>query len=308
MPDNHWMSVIGPNLIVASTAERDAPDYDISDAQALASFLTSQLHHFWFTARLRVITGILNRSGLRPPATIMEVGCGTGTVLKHLRAGGYEVDGMDMHLALCRQAAANCPEATIYCHDLLHGEINPVSCRYQAVGLFDVLEHITETTTFLEACMSLVTDGGLIVGTVPALMSLWSTYDLACGHKRRYSARTLREALQAAGLQVVDLGYFFQVLLPAMWLQRHRKLKSHHGPLHPANQRPAEGLHRAAASEPAGRERNCDSAATLIEILAVPPWPINAAFTALCAVERGLGRILPLRRLPGPSLFFAARR
>jgi hypothetical protein len=53
----------------------------------------------------------------------------------------------------------------------------------------------------------LIRHGGYIVLVCPAFPFAMSPVDIATGHVRRYTKRTMRTALTAAGLEVVDLKY-----------------------------------------------------------------------------------------------------
>lgn len=270
-----------PNLVLINPTEEACPDFDISDASVRENLYHSQPRHFWFASRNAVIVQMMQRAGLAPPARFLEVGCGTGTVLAHLVSCGYQAEGVDMHYELSRRAATHCPQARIYCLDVMKADYGALKRGYHGLGLFDVLEHIADTAPFLSRCADLVAEGGMIVGTVPALQSLWSTFDR--GHYRRYYRDTLGQELEAAGLRPVLISYFFQTLVPPIWVQRKR-----------IGHARTEG----SAEWPLAAE----------QALKVPPWPINTAFRAACFVERALSRLLPLGHLPGASLFFAARR
>ena len=131
-----------PNLVVVEPADNACRDYDIADESVRGAIYRCQREHFWFASRNDVILEMIRRIGLRPPARVLEVGCGTGTVLSHMIDEGYRADGVEMHLELCVQAARACREARIYCLDVLGEGARAIDARYDAVGLFDVLEHV----------------------------------------------------------------------------------------------------------------------------------------------------------------------
>ncbi len=271
------------NLKVLSISDEANPDFNISDVPALDALLRSQKRHFWFTSRNAAIVQLLRSVGFIPPRRILEVGCGTGTVLAHLVEQGYQADGVEMHYQLARQAAENCPRSILHCMDFLRDDDAVFDGRYQAVGLFDVLEHVAEPTPFLRRCAEATDCGGLVVGTVPALGALWSVVDEFSGHYRRYNRNTMRRELEAGGLEVLRISYFFQTLLIPTWLHR-KQIEAKNG------------------------DSDVDRTKVMHENIRVPARPINAAFRALCALERCAGRAISLGRIPGASLFFAARK
>jgi SAM-dependent methyltransferase len=82
-----------------------------------------------------------------------------------------------------------------------------VTGDYSAVVAYNVLEHIDDHVAGLKAFRGLLAVGGAVVLIVPAFPSAMSSFDRAIGHFRRYRTRTLRRALNEAGLQVERLHY-----------------------------------------------------------------------------------------------------
>jgi SAM-dependent methyltransferase len=96
----------------------------------------------------------------------------------------------------------------------------PACCRVEVgtiaslgeVGAFDtilyidVLEHIEDDRGELERAARLLKPGGRIVALSPAHQWLFTPFDAAIGHYRRYSKRTLA-AIRPAGLDLVRLVY-----------------------------------------------------------------------------------------------------
>jgi len=70
-----------------------------------------------------------------------------------------------------------------------------------------VLEHIEDDIGALRSMAGLVRGGGHIVLVCPAFPFAMSPVDIATGHVRRYTRRSMRAALTEAGLQVVDVRY-----------------------------------------------------------------------------------------------------
>ena len=62
--------------------------------------------------------------------------------------------------------------------------------------------------------------GGRLVLTVPAHMSLWSYFDIAARHRRRYSARALSRLLSESGFEVEYQTQFMAVLFLLIMVSR----------------------------------------------------------------------------------------
>lgn len=79
--------------------------------------------------------------------------------------------------------------------------------NYTAAVSYNVLEHIDDHVGALRSMAELVRPGGAIVLIVPAFMFAMSQVDVATGHVRRYTKKTMRAALTEAGLTVEKLHY-----------------------------------------------------------------------------------------------------
>ncbi len=78
---------------------------------------------------------------------------------------------------------------------------------YSAAVSYNVLEHIEDHVGALKSISKLVVPGGAIVLIVPAFMFAMSPVDIATGHVRRYTKKTMRAALTEAGLEVERVQY-----------------------------------------------------------------------------------------------------
>lgn len=167
--------------------------------------------HWWFVGRRRILSAVLERSLPRSgPAAILEAGCGTGGNLAMLQGFGsvdaFEVDEPSCDFARQRSGldvrVGSLPDAVPF----------PDS-RYRAIALFDVLEHVDRDVDALNRLSGLLAEDGRIFVTVPAFPILWSAHDERHHHFRRYTARSLRETAERAGLTVERLSYFNTLLL-----------------------------------------------------------------------------------------------
>ena len=171
--------------------------------------------HFWLRWRFAFFLREIRRLGLDPatPMTGLDVGCGHGAVGRQLAAQtAWRADGCDLN-----QAALALHSAT---HRVLYYDINDrhpaLRESYGFLILFDVIEHIDEPKPFLEAALYHLKPGGHVFVNVPACQRLYSRYDIAAGHFRRYDKPLLRRQLEAAGLAVRSMHYWGGFLLPAL--------------------------------------------------------------------------------------------
>lgn len=272
------------NLKLFPSGPASSPEFDISDPEVVQMLEASQRTHFWFPARNLQIADFLRRDGAAPPARVLEVGCGTGTVLSSLRRAGYETVGVEMHAQLAGRAAADNPGSSIYSLDIRNPPDEFLRERpFEVAGAFDVIEHLAEPEAALRSCARFLRPGGLLVGTVPALPSLWSDYDAHAGHRLRYTAPALRALFARASLPAPRVSYFFQVLVPGM-LGR-----------------------RVMIGRAGGRDADRRRAAQHLALDA-PGTGVNRALASACAIERSIRRVAPsIDRVPGASIWFSVR-
>ena len=84
------------------------------------------------------------------------------------------------------------------------------------VLLLDVIEHLDDDVAGLRGARRVLRKDGVLVVTAPAYPCLWSGYDVALGHRRRYVAAGLRRLVESAGYGVEQLTYFNTVLFPVI--------------------------------------------------------------------------------------------
>lgn len=178
--------------------------------------------HFWFRARNRIILRMFRRYlSDRILPRVLEIGCGTGYVLQRLAAEGqYDLTGLESHVAGLRHARTRLPSVRLVQAD---ARDLPYELEFDAVGAFDVIEHISEDDVVLANIRRALKRGGVAIVTVPQHKWLWSATDELAMHKRRYTRRELSTKLVAAGLEILSCTSFVTVLLPAMYASRLTK-------------------------------------------------------------------------------------
>ena len=175
--------------------------------------------HFWFSSRRRWIFDVLS-GYLPPPASFLEVGCGTGNVSSFLASKGYEVTGCEPSAYALDSAWPGFAKITADAYSLPLGDQ-----MFEGAGLFDVIEHLEDDAAALKEAARTVVKGGIIICTVPAKMELWGPFDELSMHKRRYTQASLMRSVAAARLEILKINYMFLCLYPAAALRRSNKLQ-----------------------------------------------------------------------------------
>ncbi|MFA5401192.1 MAG: class I SAM-dependent methyltransferase [Dehalococcoidia bacterium] len=170
--------------------------------------------HFWHVGRKEIILDVIRRSITCPEKIrMLEIGCGNGNVLEFLRQNNINAEGCDLFLEglkFCRQRSGSVP---LYRIDVL---ALPFKAEYEAVGLFDVLEHIEDDVKALCEIHRALRPGGYLILTVPAYQSLWSRHDDTSHHIRRYSKKALMAKLEHSGFSVSRVTFFMFFLFPLL--------------------------------------------------------------------------------------------
>ncbi|MGH8173153.1 MAG: class I SAM-dependent DNA methyltransferase [Rhodanobacteraceae bacterium] len=177
---------------------------------------------FWFRGRSDLIEWALQRY-FANARDFLEIGCGTGYVLNRLRERFPELalSGSELFeegLVFARQRLGSA--ATLR---QLDATKLPYREAFDAIGAFDVIEHIERDDAVLASVHDALRPGGGLLITVPQHAWLWSDTDVAAHHVRRYARAELKQKLVAAGFEVLRTTSFVTLLLPAMWLARRRR-------------------------------------------------------------------------------------
>lgn len=174
--------------------------------------------HWWFRARREIVFHQLQR--YLPPGIehrVLEVGCGTGGNLRFL-ADHYRVMAVELD-AYAASLAAQRSGCDIRCGTLPDAMAN-VGFKPDAVLMLDVLEHVADDFALVDRATDQLSDGGLLVLTVPADPRLWSNHDVALGHFRRYSRTTFSALWRDKPLEPLLVANFNSFLYPFIRLAR----------------------------------------------------------------------------------------
>ena len=198
---------------------RSCEDYP---EEVFAKLASIEDRHFWFRSRNVILQNLVERyiTG-GPPRRFLEIGCGTGFVLKMLtRLPGFQCVGAEIHIEGARIAAARVPAAEIV---QLDATALPFESCFEGVGAFDVIEHIEADEAVIQSVHRALVPGGHFFVTVPQHSLLWSCQDDFAGHKRRYSRAELLAKLRRSGFHIQYAGSFCSALFPLMLFMRLTK-------------------------------------------------------------------------------------
>ena len=191
------------------------------DAESFEFLYAIENTNFWFVSRNKVIKSLVEKyldKDFSRQNKFLEIGCGTGYVLKGLSGvPNLELEGAEIYLNGLKFARSRLPDMNLI---QLDATKLPFKKTYNAIGAFDVLEHITEDELVMKNIYDALKVDGYFFITVPQYNWMWSkTDDYAC-HKRRYSRKELVTKLQSKGFKIEYISSFMFTLFPLMIFSR----------------------------------------------------------------------------------------
>ena len=169
---------------------------------------------FWSKARAELIIDCLNKTRINQ---LFEVGSGHGNVAIPLSKAGFEVIALEPLINGANQTG----QSGITTINGSLSSLEDHSFTFPAIGIFDVLEHIENPVEFLIDLSQKLQPNGVLILTVPAHNWLFSDFDKAIGHHKRYTKKILRNEMLLSGYQEISSRYFFtSLVLPAFFVRR----------------------------------------------------------------------------------------
>ncbi|KKP37278.1 MAG: Methyltransferase type 12 [Candidatus Peregrinibacteria bacterium GW2011_GWA2_33_10] len=181
---------------------------------------------FWFKHRNNCLLEIIKKFPFT--GSFFDIGGGNGFVAQAIEKTGKNTVLVEPGEKGIRNAKKrnlkNLVCATLEGAEFKKGSID-------AIGVFDVIEHIKEDEQFIKNLHAYLKQNGKLYLTVPAYQILWSREDDFAGHFRRYTIKTISQKLKKAGFKMEFSTYIFSILPLPIFLFRSlpSKLKLYKG-------------------------------------------------------------------------------
>jgi SAM-dependent methyltransferase len=150
----------------------------------------------------------LARNAFGPPGRLLDLGCGRGDHLAAFAAQGFDVVGVDISPSSdgYRTIAA----------DLEEDELSSEAGQADYVFSKSVIEHLRKPHRLLDsACKALRPGGRAVIMTPSWEYTYWGPFYVDHTHVTPFTACSLATALEIAGFEDIQVGYFHQ--LPFVW-------------------------------------------------------------------------------------------
>jgi SAM-dependent methyltransferase len=162
--------------------------------------------HWWLAGRVKFIGGLAAKAGLTEG---LALDLGAGTISLFPKAFGVvKLDWVVPHAVggpFVRASVTRLP----FERD-----------TFDAVGLFDVLEHMDDASLSLQEARRVLKKGGALFYTVPAFPQLWSKHDDLVGHVRRYRLPEIRDLVEGFGFRTLWSSMYYGFLLAPALLRK----------------------------------------------------------------------------------------
>lgn len=165
----------------------------------------SEVNHWWYRVRRELIHIFIKKYINNPKnLKILDVGCGTGALMKELSIYGevYGVDFSDQAIDFCKSRGINNVQKSGI------EKIPHPDNYFDIVLALDVLEHIPDDMTGLSEIHRVLKPGGSVIIFVPTFKFLWGVTDVISQHYRRYTKPELLSKVQKTDFKVVYSSYF----------------------------------------------------------------------------------------------------
>jgi len=185
------------------------------NAEEYANLEHVEGEHWYYSGKRRLVRDWLCR--VRPPRPqdlLLDCGAGTGRFALEM-APLCRVLVLDDHEEALRLLRTRFQPDQILS---LSGDAVPLpDGALDYVTALDVLEHVPDDAAVVRGFHRLLKPGGIAAVTVPASMALWSDWDVALHHFRRYDRAQLRALFPGEAWEIRYVNYTNVVIFPVVW-------------------------------------------------------------------------------------------
>lgn len=214
--------------------EEISPEIDeskLTDEESLYIETQLQANTERFQSQIRILTQYLPLTNAR----VLDIGCGGGLFLALLARQGADVAGIELSDSRAQYAKTR-HNLEIYKHSI-ESEFwqEGYSDCFDAVTLWDVIEHVNYPFQTLQCAVNVLKKGGLLLIDTPCrdgfyhqvgaltyrfsggrfptfLNAMYSSHPF--GHKQIFSTAEMQEMFDSVGLEVIELRKFHELSFP----------------------------------------------------------------------------------------------
>ncbi|OGY17025.1 MAG: hypothetical protein A2784_04215 [Candidatus Chisholmbacteria bacterium RIFCSPHIGHO2_01_FULL_48_12] len=160
----------------------------------------------------RIILGVINSHiSSFSNKTILDIGCGAGTISLYLANQGANIIGID----ISRKAIDSCKKSAkaLKLKDRTQFICNTIEQikfrrKFDLIICSEIIEHIPNDKAFLKRVYKLLKNNGLLILSTPSInaplykIGLAQNFDKQVGHIRRYSKKQISDLVKKSGFTI----------------------------------------------------------------------------------------------------------
>jgi 2-polyprenyl-6-hydroxyphenyl methylase/3-demethylubiquinone-9 3-methyltransferase len=167
-------------------------------------------------------------------ANVLDIGCGGGLFLARLKQAGAHVVGIELSDSRAQYARAKYG-VEVHKQPIESDFWKQSANSFDAVTLWDVIEHVNYPVRTLQCAVNVLKPGGLLLIDTPCRDSFYhqvgeATYRLSggrfptflnamysshlFGHKQIFSTQEMKDIFVSSGLEIVELSKFHELSFP----------------------------------------------------------------------------------------------
>jgi 2-polyprenyl-3-methyl-5-hydroxy-6-metoxy-1,4-benzoquinol methylase len=202
------------------------------EMEHLHSYIDRQLQYN--KERFANLISVVRRFSSDANTRILDVGCGGGEFLRLAKNSGYEVHGIELQPDRAEYSRRIC-SCEVYDHDITSDYFDRYKNSFDAVSLWDVIEHVNFPYKTLLSIHKVLRPGGVLYIDTPAKDSFYHrfgelTYRVTFGrfptflnimysehpfgHKQIFSTKELTAMLSNMGFEILHLVKFHELSFP----------------------------------------------------------------------------------------------
>ena len=175
--------------------------------------------NIWIKWRFDLLKKTMRQVGISLNSKLhcLDVGCGSNNFAFSLeKISNFQIDQTDVDKKFTKKKNVR---GNFFVYDINKKKIKYKN-KYDIIFILDVLEHIDNEDEFLKSCYFHLKKNGFLILNVPSLPELFSKYDDAVGHLRRYKKNNLKKLLLKNNYKINLIEYWGFLLIPVLFLRK----------------------------------------------------------------------------------------
>ena len=179
-------------------------------------------NHFWIRARFNELCKLLRykKISIHKNEKILDIGVGRGILAEQLfDKFKLKIDLNELKKVFFSKYITKSKYNNFYYGNFLKVKFKK---KYDKIFLFDVIEHLSKNnlSNFFFKINNMLNKDGLVIINVPSLSFLYSKYDEAIGHNKRYRIKDFYDLSKKFRFEIIYVSYWGLFYIPLLLLRK----------------------------------------------------------------------------------------